>query len=97
MIQQITDSIKYDDTSDYGQTPIDCLSGKQWLERYIQISKESIKYHEDKYKEEVDRAKGRTKWVKDLRNSLICAKINTIECESCNRRFNCYTINNYRY
>jgi hypothetical protein len=71
MIQQITDSIKYDDMRQYYEENMPVLqTGKQWLKSKIAQTKDSIKYHEKNIQKETELTAFRNKWIKDLRDSL---------------------------
>lgn len=70
MIQQITDSIKWDCAEEAYAEPLPRMSGDEWYSKQLfRLAKDSV-YHEKKHKEEVLRAESRTKWVQDLRKSL---------------------------
>ncbi len=97
MIQQITDSIDHDDMSGYYEdNPPILLSGTDWLELRRKDITNSIDYHKIEYAKEVDSTNGRSEWVKSLRNSLMCSKFGTSECDTCKKRFRCFTMINYR-
>ena len=71
MIQQITDSIKHDDSRDYHKKnkPV-LMSGKEWLIANTEQAKHDIEYYTKKAQEETERTAHRNKWIKDLRDSL---------------------------
>lgn len=69
MVSQIEESIRFDDRSEYCE-PLPRQSGEQWLADQIKAAEWSVSYHEKAHKEEVDRCKKRSEWVKALRTSL---------------------------
>ena len=70
MIQQITDSIKFDCGDYYFQHPPILESGKKYKQSRIEMCKKDIKYYSEEYIKEVDRTNKRNKWIKELRNSI---------------------------
>lgn len=70
MFEQINTSIECDCHVDYfDETPIK-LTGKQWLKEKIEETKDSIKYHKEKYEKEIIHTKEANEWLNQLRNSL---------------------------
>jgi len=68
MIKQIEESIKWD-CEPYNHTkPL--KDPQTWLNEEKAYCIEQIAYHEQKYAEEVERSKGRSEWVKQLKKSL---------------------------
>lgn len=97
MIQQIESSIKHDGVEDYYiKNPAVLLTGEGWLQKEKKSAQWNIDYHMKEYENEVSRAKGRTNWVNSLRNSLICDQFGTPACNTCDKRFKCFTIRNYK-
>ena len=68
MVQQIKESMDYDCTPTSHK--ITLLSGTEWLENQRENTFWSIKYHTERWDEEVESCKRRTKWVKLLKESL---------------------------
>lgn len=69
MIEQIKGSIDFD-CSEKDDDPPKLKSGREWLEEKINSCLRDISYHEKAWKEEVDRCRERTDWVKKLKDSL---------------------------
>lgn len=67
MTEQLESSIKFDC---YATEPPEKIDGALWLERELESAKRDVTYHTKENKEEIERANGRTKWIKDLRESL---------------------------
>jgi hypothetical protein len=67
MIQQITDSIKYDCYSPEKPVP---TTGTEWANKELKQILRDLDYHKAEYQEEVDRVASRNKWLKQLRESL---------------------------
>lgn len=67
MIQQITDSIKFD--FHLREKPIK-LSGKDWAKEEIKKILYDIEYHSKHYKEDLEITERNNKWINELRNSL---------------------------
>jgi len=73
MIQQLSDSMKWDCDSDYyirQLMELKLMSGKEWKERQIEDAEHDVRYYGEEYKEEVQRAESRTKWIQQLKQSL---------------------------
>ncbi|AMT89863.1 hypothetical protein [Pseudomonas koreensis] len=70
MIQQITDSIKWDCDISYYATPTPVLTGLEWLEAAKEKTITSMAYHKKGYSEEVARTEQRNAWISALRASL---------------------------
>lgn len=70
MVKQITESIDFDCNTDYHKKPISLTVGKAWLSNKKQKLLKDIDYHTKQNQEEVERVKGRNKWVKQLRDSI---------------------------
>lgn len=70
MIEQIQQSIEFDCDCSYWSTPTVCLSGPDWAFREAARLNGDIVSQETKHADEVQRAATRTKWVRDLRESL---------------------------
>lgn len=69
MIEQITDSIDYDCSTEYDNPPV-LLSGEEWLRDKIKETRSTISYHiKHKEKEQIT-IDGRNLWLKQLRDSL---------------------------
>ena len=97
MIQQIEDSIEHDGMGDYyDKNPIIVKTGNQWLISQKASAEWDVNYHAEELGKEAERARDRTQWVGDLRNSLLCESFNTPVCNTCEKRFKCFTIRNYR-
>lgn len=72
MIQQIESSIDFDcDTEWYikNYSPV-LLTGEQWLTDKIAKALKDLDYHTKENQKEIERAEGRTAWIKALRDSL---------------------------
>lgn len=97
MIQQIESSIDQDNMEDYHiKNPAVLLTGERWLQKQKESAQWSIDYHMKQFKKGVDKAKSRTNWINNLRNSLLCDYLGTPTCNACDRRFKCFTIRNYK-
>jgi len=73
MRDQIADSIRFDCSGDYYEkrlTQLKQMTGEEWRESEIDLHLSSIEYEEEQHKEEIERCAGRTKWMRELRNSL---------------------------
>lgn len=73
MIDQINSSIAHDCDIQYHVEKIKelrPLTGAQWKKQRVKKIEENIKYCEEKYAEEVERAAWRTQWITELRKSL---------------------------
>ena len=70
MRSQIKESIDFDCREDYYATPTPRLNGEQWAIKEVARLGRDIEYHDQKNAEEIERAAGRTAWVKALRASL---------------------------
>ena len=70
MVDQITESIRFDCGGTYYDTPTASLTGDQWaVERRVQLARD-VDYHTKNHAEEVARAESRTAWMAALRASL---------------------------
>jgi hypothetical protein len=67
MVQQIQDSIKWD-CNEYD--PPKKQSTEEWYSEKCAEVQRSILYHKENHEAEVKRARERSQWVKDLKNSL---------------------------
>lgn len=57
----------------------ECLSPREWLQKNIEKAYKAIGYFAGEHEQEIERAKNRTLWVKQLRDSLSMSRSN---CES---------------
>jgi len=74
MIQQLTDSIKWDCDLKYYEKnlkEIKPMSGLEWRALEIKDAKYNVEYHTKKYAEDVDRVNSRNIWVSRLKQSLV--------------------------
>jgi len=71
MVKQIEDSIRFDvhDSDGYNQKPLK-MSPDAWFKSRMESADQDIKYHAKHNAEEIERVKGRSKWVTDLYASL---------------------------
>lgn len=69
MIEQLTISLP----GSYAPSAPELLDGATWRQRKIDELTKSVAYSKVEREKEIDRAKTRTKWVKDLRASLSAA------------------------
>jgi hypothetical protein len=69
MVQQITDSISSDCSTDFCESP-KLLSGTEWKEKEIKDLECNLDYHQKGYKEEVEGVEKRNNWIRQLRESL---------------------------
>lgn len=77
MIDQLEQSIKFDDMSRYYRdNPAILLNGQSWILKKKQECLRDIAYHTKERTEEISRTLERNKWIKDLRNSLEDSKVN---------------------
>ena len=72
MREQIEQSIKFDDSTDYLSKPTEIKTAEEWLEDKKHEALKNIKYHREEYAKEVERTAKRNEWVESLRNSLQC-------------------------
>lgn len=71
MIEQIEGSIKFDIHPEYYEKYAPKpLSSDEWYNKKLEEANDNLKYHKKEYAEEVERCKGRSKWIKDLKVSL---------------------------
>lgn len=72
MIDQITDSMKFDCNTDFytRQKPKE-LTGKEWKELGFSNLLKELAYHTKKHTEEAQRVKDKNHWIKQLRDSLV--------------------------
>lgn len=75
MVQQITDSIKWDchDSDDFVERYYAPFSGTpaQWIAQAQERAAKDIEYHKKHHAEDCERARSRTAWVKALKESLV--------------------------
>jgi hypothetical protein len=69
-IEQLIRSIDFDCDNSYLDNPYVKLSAQEWLNNKIEQFTEEIERSRKHQEEENERAKGRTEWIKQLRNSL---------------------------
>ena len=69
MIQQITESAKWDCSTDNSPPP-PLLTGVEWRQKKVDEAAKDIEYHTKAHAEEVKRVKGRNTWVRNLRESI---------------------------
>jgi hypothetical protein len=67
MLEQLNSSLEFD-CQGYGKPK--CLSGSDYKTQQLAHHSRDIKYHTEENKKECERAAERTKWVRDLRESL---------------------------
>ncbi len=73
MADQITESIKFDCSSNYHRESLasaKLMSGAEWILAEKERLEKSIDYHKKQHQEELDRTNNRNEWVKKLRDSL---------------------------
>lgn len=70
MIDQITESIKFDCGDYWTNKNIKRPSGKLWRLRKINDALHDMALYNDKYLKEVERTDGRNQWIQQLRDSL---------------------------
>jgi len=71
MISQITDSIKFDcDNSYYLEKEPKLLASAEYISKRTNKLLKDLDYHTKENEKEIDRAEGRTLWIKQLRDSL---------------------------
>lgn len=73
MADQITESIKFDCSSNYHREAIESaklMSGAEWILAEKKRLEDSMEYHKREYQKELDRTNERNEWVKKLRDSL---------------------------
>ena len=73
MLEQLDETIRFDGKSDYWKKEkrkTVKMSGREWLFEMKQGARKDIKYHTDGHEKEVKRARERTAWVRELRDSL---------------------------
>lgn len=70
MIEQITESIKFDCSTKYYEEPTKKLSVDEWLYNQIKQCEKDIEHHTKQYDEECKRVAERNEWVRLLRESL---------------------------
>lgn len=68
MLEQLENSIDFDCGPLSPPGPI--LSGEEWLAKQTEKARWDLDYHTDAWEKEQERAKGRTEWVRQLRDSL---------------------------
>jgi hypothetical protein len=67
MLQQIRDSIEWDCLQDDKPKK---LSPEEWQEKAIETAQWNVEYHQKEGRKEIQRAKERTEWVRELKKSL---------------------------
>lgn len=70
MAQQLEDSIKWDDSTEYLSKPTPVQTAVEWLEAKKAKALADIRRHTEKHKEELERTAQRNEWVRTLRESL---------------------------
>ena len=73
MADQITESMKFDCSSNYHREAIEAaklMSGAEWILTEKERLEKSMGYHRDHYQKEMDRAKNRNEWLSKLCKSL---------------------------
>ena len=70
MREQLTRSIEFDCSEFTSDRPDAPMAGAEWLRTQIEEARKSVAYYEKNYREEVQRAADRNRWVKQLRDSL---------------------------
>lgn len=70
MAEQITESIRFDCSGTYYDTPTVRMTGEQWKANRAASLARDIAYHKREHAAEVKRVADRTEWVKALRSSL---------------------------
>lgn len=70
MIEQIRESIRFDDNTEWLSKPTPRLTWKDWLEEKKAITLKDIDYHKQKHADEVGRTEQRNEWLRLLRESL---------------------------
>lgn len=70
MIQQITDSIKWDCDTEFYDRPIAKLTGDEWRSKRLESLVSEIAYHLQHDAEEVERTRQRNEWKRQLAESL---------------------------
>lgn len=68
MLQQLRDSLNFD--CEYSSPEPVKVKRSEWYNNAVAAAKRDIDRHEDEHRKEVERCRGRTQWVKDLRASL---------------------------
>lgn len=68
MVEQLTTSIDFD-CKVYGGPPV-LQTGEEWRAAEFGKAKWDVEYHSKHHLEEIERANGRTEWVRKLRESL---------------------------
>ena len=73
MADQITESIRFDCSSNYHREAIESaklMSGEEFILAEKKRLEDSMEYHKKHYQEELDRTKNRNEWLQKLRDSL---------------------------
>jgi len=68
MVKQIKESIDWDCDREYEEPKR--ISSEEWLTARIEQYEQDVKYHAEKYAEEVERVTKRNQWIAQLRTSL---------------------------
>ncbi len=72
MIEQLQKSIRsdvHDDNDEYNKKPVK-MSPEAWFKSQVKSADRDIEYHAKHNAEDIERASGRSKWIKDLYASL---------------------------
>jgi hypothetical protein len=69
MIQQITESIRFDCNTSYDEPP-HRKAPAEWIADKLERARADLARYEDEHRKEVERAASRTAWVQSLRASL---------------------------
>lgn len=70
MEQQLTESLRFDCSRTYLDEPTKRLSAEAWLTDRLEQASRDIEYHVKELAAEEERAASRTRWVRQLRESL---------------------------
>lgn len=70
MRQQLSESIDFDCVVTKYDVPPTALTGSEWREKEIAKARRGIEYHSEEHTKEIERVRGRNKWLRDLRVSL---------------------------
>ncbi len=73
MIDQLKQSMRFDNHADYWQgevAKLEAKSDKEYFAEQLKKAKDDVVYHTKEWKEEVARVKSRNQWLKRLRESL---------------------------
>lgn len=72
MTQQLHDSIKHDCNEEiiYELMPNKTMTGREWIDFWTNNLQKDLEFYRKRYNDEVEMVKMRTKWVKQLKDSL---------------------------